>query len=237
MKNQYFGDVSDYRKYGLLRALLQHNELTLGVCWMLTPDDGRSDGAFRRYLNQPRLFRHHDPTLYDALGSLCKGDLAYGVWHANALGLLPRTTYYEELVPDECRARGKYGEQMLAAIASTDLVFFDPDNGIEVSSCPVGRKNSSKYVLWNELSTTYSGCHSLLVYQHFPRRPRYEFIATMSSVMAKRFPGAEVHCFRTAHVGFFLVAHEHHAQRLRGSLALIERQWQGQLMRSSREGS
>lgn len=235
MKNQYFGDVSDYRKYGLLRALLQHNDLTLGVCWMLTPDDGRADGAFRRYLNQPQSFRHHDPALYDALGSVSKGGQAYGVWHADAFGLLPRTTYYDELVPDERRARGRYGERMLAAIASTDVVFFDPENGIEVPSCPVGRKKSSKYVLWEELSKTYARRHSLLVYQHFPRMPRLEFIAAMSHAMAERFPGGEVHCFRTAHVGFFLIAHEQHVQRLRGGLALIERQWQGQLMRSSRE--
>ena len=41
MKNQYFGDVNDYRKYGLLRVLQREANLRCVVAWMLTPDDGR----------------------------------------------------------------------------------------------------------------------------------------------------------------------------------------------------
>jgi hypothetical protein len=56
LKNQYFGDVNDYRKYGLLRALSSVTGLPVGVCWLLTMDDGRSDGEFRRYLEEPVRF-------------------------------------------------------------------------------------------------------------------------------------------------------------------------------------
>jgi len=31
MKNQYFGDVQDYRKYGLLRQLTAMGQMSLGV--------------------------------------------------------------------------------------------------------------------------------------------------------------------------------------------------------------
>jgi hypothetical protein len=61
MKDQYFGDVNDYRKYGLLRALAGVSGLPLGICWMLTARDGRSDGEFRRYLDQAIRCRRHDP--------------------------------------------------------------------------------------------------------------------------------------------------------------------------------
>lgn len=44
MKEQYVGDISDYRKYALLRALSAGGEVRIGVCWMLTPPDGSSDG-------------------------------------------------------------------------------------------------------------------------------------------------------------------------------------------------
>ena len=47
MKNQHFGDISDYRKYGLLRALQSSGDGRLLVAWMLTPDDGSRDGGFR----------------------------------------------------------------------------------------------------------------------------------------------------------------------------------------------
>ena len=40
MKNQYFGDINDYRKYGLLRLIAKKTGLKIGICWMLTPDDG-----------------------------------------------------------------------------------------------------------------------------------------------------------------------------------------------------
>ena len=39
MKNQYFGDINDYRKYGLLRILTNGGEIKTAVCWMLTTDD------------------------------------------------------------------------------------------------------------------------------------------------------------------------------------------------------
>ena len=35
MKNQYFGDINDYRKYGLLRILTNGGEVDTAVCWML----------------------------------------------------------------------------------------------------------------------------------------------------------------------------------------------------------
>ena len=47
MKDQYFGDVNDYLKYGLLRALQSQGDLKLLVAWMLTPNDARSDGWSR----------------------------------------------------------------------------------------------------------------------------------------------------------------------------------------------
>lgn len=37
MKNQYFGDVRDFFKYGVLRGLAPDGGESLAVCWMLTP--------------------------------------------------------------------------------------------------------------------------------------------------------------------------------------------------------
>jgi hypothetical protein len=67
MKDQYFGDVNDFRKYGLLRALVLPNKLRLGVCWMLTEPDHGADGNFLAYLSQGDRYRHRDPELFDWL--------------------------------------------------------------------------------------------------------------------------------------------------------------------------
>ena len=67
MKDQYFGDINDYRKYGLLRILSDNGNLRVGVCWMLTEPDGRTDGQFLKYLRNFGNYRSYDPELYDAL--------------------------------------------------------------------------------------------------------------------------------------------------------------------------
>lgn len=67
MKNQYFGDVNDYRKYSLLRHLEQSTGLSLALCWMLTPSDGSNDGQSTQYLRNPQSWRHIDLPLFDFL--------------------------------------------------------------------------------------------------------------------------------------------------------------------------
>ncbi len=47
MKNQYFGDVNDYLKYGLLRQLSNEGRFKICVCWMLTEPDGTTEGGKR----------------------------------------------------------------------------------------------------------------------------------------------------------------------------------------------
>jgi hypothetical protein len=66
MKNQYFGDKTDYIKYGILRSLAS-TDAGLGVHWTLTQDDSSSDGSRIKYLNAPAQWRHYDPEVFDAL--------------------------------------------------------------------------------------------------------------------------------------------------------------------------
>ena len=68
LKNQYFGDVNDYLKYGILRELSKSAE-SLHVVWMLTESDGSADGKFTEYLSSPGKWRHYDPALFDFLRS------------------------------------------------------------------------------------------------------------------------------------------------------------------------
>lgn len=63
MKDQYVGDINDYRKYALLRVLSAGGANRIGVCWMMTPSDGGLDGGKLAYLQQPERHRHVDPEL------------------------------------------------------------------------------------------------------------------------------------------------------------------------------
>jgi hypothetical protein len=44
LKNQYFGDINDYRKYGLLAVLTNRGEIKPIACSMLTRDDESVNG-------------------------------------------------------------------------------------------------------------------------------------------------------------------------------------------------
>ena len=106
-----------------------------------------------------------------------------------------------------------------------DLVFFDPDNGLEVKSTPRGRKNSSKFLYWDEVCSTFSAGASVLIYQHFIRAERGAFIARMAEDLRRHLNPATVFSFRTPHVLFLLAAHERHRASFHKQLAVIRSKW------------
>lgn len=227
MKNQYFGDVTEYRKYGLLRILSSGGELSTGVCWMLTPSDGRGDGAFVRYLEQPRRWRAFDQDLYDFLVRHVLERGERNVRLIERSKLLPATLFYASLLDDTPIERGRYCREMLERFHGADLIFFDPDNGFEVKSRPYGRKESSKFLYWREVSDAYSAGQSLLVYQHFARERRDAFIERIADELRSRTNAAAIYSFRTSHVVFFLAARPEHEEKFRPQFARTAHAWEG----------
>src|SRR5262249_40394049 len=134
MKDQYFGDINDYCKFSILLHLSRRGVLRTGVCWMLTPADGRRDGYSLRYLPSPDRFRPFAPDLFDFLHRCVLVDSDRRVARIEESGLLPRAIFHSTLLPDNRQARNAYFAAMRANLRATDWVFFDPDNGFEVSS-------------------------------------------------------------------------------------------------------
>ncbi len=229
MKNQYFGDVNDYRKYGLLRALQSGGDYSLLVAWMLTPDDGGTDGRFRSYLAQPDKWRQFDSDLYGGLTTMLGPNVKPQVSLLEESGLLPRSKYFSALVPDQRSGRVDWQLHLVSCATGADLVFFDPDNGIEVPSRPVDRKGSSKYVTWEEIRKVWeTGC-SLLIYQHFPREPRRAFAERMLSELRDRTGAAFTEAIQTSNVLFLLAAQARHEARFHETLAGDLCRWKGQI--------
>ena len=229
MKNQYFGDVNDYRKYGLLRAWQSTGEGRLLVAWMLTPNDGGGDGRLRWYLDAPKTWAKYDPDLFAGLADLLRSVPQPSVSLIEGSELIPRTRYYSEMVPDGRRERDAWRTGLLRAASEVDTVFLDPDNGIEVPSRPVGCRGSSKYVTWQEIQELWKAGCSLLIYQHFPRKPRDNFVQDCVSRLATQTGVSLIEAFRTAHVLFLLAAQERHEQRLREVVPLLSNRWNGQI--------
>ena len=229
MKHRYFGDINDYRKYGLLRALSQATGLSLGICWLLTADDSGTDGEFRRYLHEPERWRQYDPDLYDALQRLRDPTIARSVTHAEGWQLLPGATYYQAVLHDDIEARRAYFRDGWDVMAECPLLFFDPDNGLEVSSVTRGSKDSSKYLYWEEARDAFTRGHSLVVYQHFPRQERTGYTTRLVQEGIARLGATTVDTFATAHVLFLLFAQPEHATGLRQAHDLILSRWHGQI--------
>lgn len=212
MKEQYVGDINDYRKYALLR-LLSRSGLRLGVCWMLTPNDERSDGNKLSYLDQPKQERH-DPELFALLRRVRDEPDARRLVLIEGSEILPRVVFVNTSVPEPLFERQLWFKQAGAALAETDLIFFDPDNGVEIGSLAKGRRNSSKYVYRDELAATYRAGHSLLVYQHFQRKERESFIRDVADDLQRIAGGAEIWAIRTSHVVFMLAIQPRHRATL-----------------------
>lgn len=133
MQDRYAGDVGDYVKLALLRALSPG--LKLGVAWYLYPDEGHnSDGRHTAYLSQPGIWRHLDPQLFDGLRKVTSGRRSVAA--LQALRLFDATYVGEPLQQrtEPCSLRSKsraaWFDRQLRSLDGCELVFADPDNGL-----------------------------------------------------------------------------------------------------------
>ena len=101
-----------------------------------------------------------------------------------------------------------------AAFIDVDLVFFDPDNGLDVPSVPTGRKKSSKYLYLDEVRAFRERGQSVLIYQHFPHVNRNAFVFQCVERLRSIAPAALIYVFCTPHVVFLLVLHERASKHL-----------------------
>jgi len=192
---------------------------------MLTPDDQSRDGSKVEYLNQASLYRHFDPDLFDALYRCVREHGQRSVERVETGNLLPNAVFVSRIIPDGLESRKTLISEAQHAVSCTDLVFFDPDNGFEIDSCAKGRKNSSKYIYWDEIYRTYDNGHSVLTYQHFPRLAREEYIQSRLETLRQRLSGATAMAFCTSHVGFFLAIQEKHLEEVQSRLPALLSSW------------
>src|SRR6266480_3937395 len=104
MQNRYVGDLGDFAKYGLLRALSRSLKnarapaLTVGVVWYLVPDESANgDGSRIGYLSLPphraAFFRDCDPVLFDTMQRLVSAGQR-NVQSVSSARVLPRGTVF-----------------------------------------------------------------------------------------------------------------------------------------------
>jgi hypothetical protein len=167
MKNQYVGDINDFAKFGLLKALVgpaTAEPLRLGVVWYLTPDDGGNDGRRTTYLQdtQPNDYTAADQVLYQQLTHIVF-NLGRSVDYVQTQDVLPaRTAFFGETLTSAGRA--DWFKRALQATAGCALVFLDPDNGLAPGRAGV------QHASWDEVREFVGRGQSLVFIQFFGRR-------------------------------------------------------------------
>jgi hypothetical protein len=174
MQNRYVGDIGDFVKVGILRKLMPGYRL--GVAWWLYPDETHNkDGRHIGYLRHPDQWWHFDPQLFDALEQMVTSGRR-DVRALEAANLLPGAIFASEEIPvygsieDRLVRRRQWFQTVQRTINGADLVFVDPDNGLE----PEGQRRQSarvgKSVLLTELRELAMPGRCLIVYHHQTRR-------------------------------------------------------------------
>jgi len=139
VQNRYIGDIGDFAKFGLLRALMPDE--TLGVAWYLYPDESHnSDGRHTAFLQQPNKWRHLDNDLFDGLSKIVSSNQRSVAAIPDAR-LLASAAFADAPLKSECgtqhraafRARW-FRDRVLPCLEDSSLVFADPDNGLRADN-------------------------------------------------------------------------------------------------------
>jgi len=165
MQERYLGDAHDFIKFGLLFHLQRELRVRVGVNWYKT-DPTRvdkpknNDGEKRSHIKRPTarekdgVWRKWNGVLFDQLEPL--QDPTFRTFeNFQASGILPSNTLYfeRELRPEADRE--KWHSEAVAELSSADLIFLDPDNGFQVSSCT--QRTRPKYTTYSEARSYVRG--------------------------------------------------------------------------------
>lgn len=173
MQDQYVGDVGDFAKFGLLRAISIGK--CLGVAWYLHPKAG-SDGKHTEYLVRPEEFRYLDATLFDELKKLRdRNDLSVSAVEKS--GILGNAVFADDQlaitdvkVRDRVNWRCRWFERVEGRLAGCDLVFADPDNGLFPDNTfkPTRKESAKRIPLTEAMALTQKG-RPAIFYHHNTR--------------------------------------------------------------------
>jgi hypothetical protein len=181
MQNRYVGDVGDYGKYALLRCLCGPDNnwsVRLGVVWCLFPDEKfTNDGKHISYLRSNE-FAQLDASLHEILNVIVSAGRR-NVAAISEYACLPSSTVFVSepisiadgtpASAERIRHRDAWVKACLHQTQHCELVFFDPDNGLEVASVPKHHPKAGKYIYWDELEPFWQRGNTLLIYHHLNR--------------------------------------------------------------------
>jgi len=197
MQDRYAGDIGDYGKFGLLKAL-QKQGLKIGINWYRTEppkSEKKSDGAYKqqdgRYKTGdiPEELKMCDPALAQKLAKIADDETHRSIAALERAKLVPDAVYYHE--PISVAQRNEWHQKALQQLNKASLVFLDPDNGLKVKSVGAGSAKSVKYAMYDEVAGYIREGKSLLVYNHRCRKKEEKYFADIVQKLREVLAGVK----------------------------------------------
>jgi hypothetical protein len=177
MRNQFVGDINDYHKYKALNELSRSSDIN--VCWMLNDDIQGQDSKFVNY------------KIYDELAIFLKNLVKTGQRNVQEIenSNLVKVKHYYRQIKD------------IKIDEINGILFFDPDNGIEVKS---SKRNDNRYIYYDDIRRFITKV-DVLVYQQFPRVVRQQYIEKLTSDISREVKCSTITHFPESLVDFILI--------------------------------
>jgi hypothetical protein len=174
MQLQYFGGIGDFGKFALLRHLMKGRRLA--VCWHLTGETNQTKDRERHfaYLKRPDDFRHLAPDVFDQLFEFDGGsdDVVDPLTELQMSEILGNAVFVSKKVPKRASLRRLWFDELVASVRGANLVFLDPDYGIE------GKRLTNRHVALAEIAALRLRGRALIIgHQQSGRKSEVKFLA------------------------------------------------------------
>jgi hypothetical protein len=153
MQNKYFGDIHDFYKYYLLKHISGY--FSIGINWCLVKDENSKDGNKKLRKKE----ENKDKILFSVLND-----------SKNVNGIkkyFPKKVSYFDNIHEQYFLNSLYQKSAFDKLNKKDIIFFDPDNGLEVLT--TDNKKRYKYLSYDILEKYWANGNSMIVYQHLSR--------------------------------------------------------------------
>ena len=203
MQDKYVGDVGDFGKYILLNTIVEHSDhgVILGVNWYYVQRDegANTDGNHTDYLTKANessvSYENCSPLLYSKLATIVDHNRRLSEIE-NARVLAPETLFHRKPIPiprhngdsRSRREREEWYEASKRKLYEADIIFVDPDNGIQPIRTRKDQVVSIKYAFYDEIEQYYRLGKSVIIYNHRDRRPQEEYEAKI--ILTRRIVGS-----------------------------------------------
>lgn len=232
MQDRYVGDIGDYCKLGLLRALtwaLAEFDLSLAINWYKTEPAAdkpltQNHGKFTEYLKIEKLkdcYIKYDEELHQQLWEVIDNN-SRDITSIDKS--IVNAKFYYDPVP-KSQKRKAWHDIAIEKLFDTNIVFLDPDNGIETEKM-MAKSPSPKHVLWPEIEEYYKRGQSVLIYQHKYRITDSDFIKNIIQLQREFINADSIRIIKYSSYGiryFIFFLHKKHCKLANAALTSIEK--------------